>query len=180
MAFFKAKPERVQRISSLNQSQQPLYEQMQAALQGQGAGGAFGESADYYRSLLSGEGAADFEAPLQRQFREQTIPDIAEQFAGLGSGALSSGGFANQTRRAATDLAERLGSIRANLRQQGAQGLAQMGQFGLQPFDELLVRPREPGVLEQLATQFASGAGQGVGLGAGAMARNLFPLKGAA
>lgn len=178
MAFFKAKPERVDRISKLNQSQMPLYEQMQAALQGTGAGGAFGDAADYYRGLLSGEGAAEFEAPLMRQFQEDIMPGIAEQYAGLGSGALSGSGFAQQSSRAATDLAERLGSIRAQLRQQGAQGLSQLGQYGLQPFDEAILRPREPGIFERLLFETAP---QAVKAG-GQIAASYYgaPIKGAA
>ena len=186
MAFFSAKPEKIERISRLSSSQQGLYDQLQAALQGQGAGGAFGGASDYYRDLLSGAGDAAFEAPLQRQFQQETIPNLAEQFAGLGSGAITGGGFAQAGTQAATDLSERLGSIRAGLRQQGAQGLAGLGQFGLGQFDDAIFRPREPGLFEQFAMQMAPGLGAGAGLamggpavgGLGALFSQMFGGKG--
>ena len=49
---------------------------------------SFGTAADYYRDLL-GNDSADFNAfasPELRRFREQIVPDLSEQFAGMGSG----------------------------------------------------------------------------------------------
>lgn len=166
--------EQIQRINPLRPEQQRLYQQQQRALSGQGAGGAFGDSADYYRRLLSGGEDAAFEAPLMRQFQEDIMPDIAEQFAGMGSGALSSSGFQQAASRGATDLAERLGSIRAGLRMQGAQGLQSMAMGGLSPIDEMVLRPREPGLIENMASGVGSGFGAGFGLaGAGKLASSL-------
>lgn len=96
---------------------------------------AFSHAANYYKGLL-GNDSEDFNAfakPELRRFREQIIPDIAEQFAGAGGGgqgALSSSGFRNAATNAATDLSERLGELRARLRQQAAQGLTDIGSQG--------------------------------------------------
>lgn len=141
---------------------QPLWEQLNKATQGRGAGGAFGDSADYYRNLLSNNSADQqaFEAPLKRQFQEDIIPQIAENFAGMGSGGLNSSSFRNAGVRAGTDLAERLGSIRAGLRQQGAQGLSNLGMGALQ---EAPFRPRTSGLIPGLL----EGAGSGLGTAAG-------------
>jgi hypothetical protein len=161
-SWFAGTPGKYEQKSTLGPEQQGLYQQMQQALQGQGAGGAFGQAADYYRGLLSDD-SADFQAfaaPEQRRFREETIPGLSEQFAGMGSGGLSSSGFRNAAVNAGTDLSERLGSIRAQLRQQGAQGLNQMGQFGLGNFNENIYRQGQPGLVDTL--------GQGLGI-AGAM-----------
>jgi len=151
--------------SLLGEEQQPLYNQMLAALSGQGAGGAFGQSADYYRDLLSNDSqtANMMMAPEMRRFNEEIIPGLSEQFAGMGSGGLSSSGFRNAGVSAGTDLSERLGAIRAQLRAQGAQGLSQMGQFGLKPFKENYYRQGSPGLLYG----FAQGAGQGLAAMAG-------------
>lgn len=162
-AFSPGQKEEVQRYSPFRGKQEQLFSQLQQALQGQGAGGAFGESADYYRRLLSGDEAGAFEAPLRREFQEDILPGIAEQFAGMGSGALSSSGFQQASTRAGTDLAERLGSLRANLRMQGAQGLSGLAQQGLSTVDEMVFRPRTPGLGEQFATSIAGGVGQGLG-----------------
>ena len=102
----------------------PLYDQSVNAALNRGAGGAFGDTADYYRNLLS-DNSEDYNAfarPEMRNFNENIIPGLSEQFAGMGSGGLSSSGFRNAAINAGTDLSERLGAIRANLRMQGAQG----------------------------------------------------------
>ncbi len=166
MAHFRAEPERIERIDPLRQEQNKLYKQQQAALQGSGTGGVYGDTADYYRDLLSGQGSEAFEALLMRQFREDIMPGIAEQFAGMGAGGLSSGGFAQESGRAGTDLSERIGIMRAEFRQRGAEGLTAMAGQGMQPRDEMLFRPREPSTAEKFATAAAGGAGQAAGYAA--------------
>jgi hypothetical protein len=143
--------------SLLNPQQQGLHSQLVNAGMGSGAGGAFGTAADYYRNLLS-DNSADynaFAAPQLRQYNEDIIPGISEQFAGMGSGGLSSSGFRNAQIQGATDLSERLGAIRANLRQAGAQGLTNIGQLGLNPVVENLRNTPQQG--------FWGGLAQGVG-----------------
>lgn len=163
MGFFKSKPEKIERISNLRPGQQEdLFTQYQNAIAGEGAGGAFGDVRDYYSSLLSGGQDSAFEAPLMRQFQEDIMPGIAEQFAGLGAGGLSSGGFAQEAGRASTDLAERIGSMRAQLRQQGAQGLMGFAQGGLNPVDQTLFRPREPSAFESMFGGVVTGLGKGL------------------
>lgn len=151
--FLFGTPESFEEQSLLRKEQEPLYQQMINAGMGEGAGGAFGESADYYRNLLSNdsEDFNSFAAPEMRRFNEQTIPGLSEQFAGMGAGGLSSSGFRNAAVGAGTDLSERLGAIRAQLRQQGAQGLQSIGQQGLGQYKENIHRPRQPGIIEQFA-----------------------------
>lgn len=178
MALFKSKPETYQRVSTLRPEQESLYSQQQAALMGPGAGGAFGDAADYWRMLLGGQGDPALEAPLMRQFQEDIIPGIAEQFAGMGAGALSSSGFRTELGRASTDLAERLGSIRAGLRESAASNLAGLGQSGLSPVDELIFRPRQPSLFEQFSGSIGGGLGSGLGMmGAGALFKPFLERK---
>lgn len=150
----------------LSRSQRPVLKQLTNAAQNQGAGGAFGDSADYYRGLLSNDSAdyQAFAAPEMRQFNEETVPGLAEQFAGMGSGGLQSSGFRNAAVNAGADLGERLGAIRASLRQQGAQGLFNVGQQAVSPqYTGNLYRPPAEGGfnsfgqgLGNLGTQFVS------------------------
>lgn len=149
MSFFTGTPGRFEKIDLLEKGQQPLKKQLFNA-SGQGT---FGPASDYYRSLLSDNNSTfnAFAAPEQRQFQEETIPGLAEQFAGMGAGGLSSSGFRNAGIQAGTDLAERLGAIRAQLRQQGAAGLQGIGQQALQPFQQNIYRPAVPGFLESVA-----------------------------
>lgn len=128
---------------------------------GPGAGGAFGEAADYYRGNLSDnpEDFNKFAAPALRQYNEQTVPGLSEQFAGMGSGGLSSSGFRNAQVQGATDLSERLGAMRANLRQQSAQGLQQIGQQGLGNYSQNMVtQPGSEGFLSQIAPAIGQAA----------------------
>lgn len=150
--FFTGTPEKHDRVSTLLPEQQDLFNQLQAALAGQGAGGAFGQSADYYRAILEDnpELMQQFFAPEMRKFKEQIIPGLSEQFAGMGSGALSSSGFRNAAVNAGTDLSERLGTIRANLKQQAAQGLSGLGQYGLGNFSQdVITQQGTPGFFQQ-------------------------------
>jgi hypothetical protein len=136
--FFFGSKEKHKRVSTLRDEQEPIYQQLTGAAGGKGAGGAFGESADYYRNLLSDnpEDYQAFAAPEMRKFHEEIVPGLSEQFAGMGAGGLSSSGFRNAAVGAGTDLAERLGAIRAGLRQQGAQGLQNIGQQALGNYSE--------------------------------------------
>lgn len=141
-------PEKQGQRSTLRKDQIPLSQQAVNAGMNSGAGGAFGTSADYYRDLLSDDSKTNqmMAAPELRRFNEQILPDIAEQYAGMGSGNLSSSGFQNSATSAGTDLSERLGAIRAQLRQQGAQGLQNIGQQGLQSFTENYTTPGQGGL----------------------------------
>lgn len=164
--FFTGTPEKREQISNLTPGQMRNQSQLERAARQRGAGGAFGTSADYYRDLLSND-SADFNAfaaPEQRRFNEQIIPDLAEQFAGMGSGSLSSSGFRNAAVGAGTDLSERLGAIRAQLRQQGAQGLNQIGQQSLTPYSQWqTTQQATPGFLSEVAPAIGTAAGTAIG-----------------
>lgn len=164
--FLTGMPERNYQQSTLGQEQQPLYNQLLRAGMGEGAGGAFGGAADYYRGNLSND-PQDFDmfaAPEMRRFNQNIIPDLAEQFAGMGSGGLSSSGFRNAAINAGVDLSERLGAIRANLRQNSAAGLMNIGQQGLGQFNENIHRPATPGLFDSFAQGFGSAAGRGASM----------------
>ena len=147
------KPSNDYQVSKLTPEQQKLEKIRIAAATAQGAGGAQGQAADYWRSNLS-DNPADMEAfaaPEQRRFNEQTIPDLAEQFAGMGSGGLSSSGFRNAAVGAGADLSERLGAIRAQLRERSAQSLYGAGEAALQPTVENIHENPTEGAFGQLA-----------------------------
>lgn len=173
--FLFGTPEKRENVSLLRKEQEPLYQQAVKAGLGRGAGGAFGEAADYYRNLLSDDSADynAFAAPALRQFREDIVPGLSEQFAGMGAGGLSSSGFRNAQVAAGTDLAERLGALRANLRQQGAQGLQGIGQVGLQNFSQNMVtQPGSQGFLAPALGAVGTAALGPIGGAIGNMAGN--------
>jgi hypothetical protein len=164
--FFFGSPAKRKNVSNLRPEQESLYQQLIAAGKAPGAGGAFGSAADYYRNLL-GDNSADynaFAAPMLRQYNQDIVPGISEQFAGMGAGGLSSSGFRNAQVQGATDLSERLGALRANLRQAGAAGLANIGQQGLQNYStNMETQPGSEGFLGAIAPAIGTGLGAAVG-----------------
>lgn len=183
--FFTGSPAKRENVSTLRPEQEGLYQQLQGAGRGRGAGGAFGDTADYYRNLMSDD-SADFNAfaaPQLRQYNQDIMPGISEQFAGMGSGGLSSSGFRNAQVQGATDLSERLGSLRANLRQSGAQGLMNIGQQGLQSYSQNMeTDPGSEGLFSYAAPALGKALGSSLGgqLGGaiGGMTSNWFGGKG--
>lgn len=161
--FFTGTPEEHEQVSTLRPEQEQLYQQLVNAGMNPGAGGAFGDAADYHRGNLSNN-PQDFEAfaaPEMRNFNENIIPDLSEQFAGMGSGGLSSSGFRNAAVNAGVSLSEKLGAIRANLRSQSAQGLQNIGGMGLNNFSQdRMTQAGSPGLLSQIGPAAVS-AGMG-------------------
>jgi len=173
MDLLTGTPEIRENVSTLRPEQEPLYEQAVNAGLKPGAGGAFGDAADYYRSNLSNnpQDFNAFAAPQLRQYNEDIIPGLSEQFAGMGAGGLSSSGFRNAQIQGATDLSERLGAIRANLRQASAQGLQNIGEVGLRNYSQNMVtQPGSEGLLSTLAPAIGTAAGAAFGGPAGAAA----------
>lgn len=165
----------------LSKEKQDLYDQWLAASQG-----GFQQAGDYYRDLLSDDSSTfnAMIAPEMRRFNEQIIPGLSEQFAGMGAGGLSSSGFRNAAVSAGTDLSERLGAMRAQLRQQAAQGLSGMSEGALN-YNKPVYREPSEGFLQSLAPAAGSAAGTlfgpagtAIGAGLGTMAQNWFKPKG--
>jgi len=175
--FFKGSEGKYKQVSNLTPQQLRIQKNLESAAKGRGAGGAFGETADYWRDLLSNnpEAFAAFEAPEQRKFQEQIIPDLAEQFAGMGSGGLSSSGFRNAAVGAGTDLSERLAAMRAGLRQNAAQNLSSLSQSALNPHAQYQQTEaptqgflsKAIGALPAAAMGFATGGPAGAALAGG-------------
>ncbi len=161
--FWMGTPQKFEQISNLSPEQMQLQKQLMGAAQGQGAGGAFGTAADYYRGLLSNESPdmEAFMAPEMRKYNEQLIPDLAQQFAGMGAGGsgLSGSGFRNAAIGQATDLSERLASMRAQLRQHAAAGLQGIGQQALSPYMQNYNVPAQQGFLSTALPALAGAAG---------------------
>lgn len=164
--FLFGSPEKHERVSTLGKDQEPLLQQLLASLQGRGAGGGFGSSADYFYNILNDnpELMQQFMAPEMRRFNEQTIPGLAEQFAGMGSGGLSSSGFRNAAVNAGTDLQERLGAIRAGLKQNAASGLSGLGQQGLGNYtQDVATQQGSPGLFSTIGPGIGTAIGGAFG-----------------
>lgn len=111
----------------------------------------------------------NFESPLQRQFSEQTIPELANRFASMGSGgSLGSTAFRNQANREAGNLSSNIAALRGGMQQQGVGQALQYGQQPFQNYMQLLQTALQPtqntyqgptqGFMGGLAAPFAQGA----------------------
>jgi hypothetical protein len=173
--FLFGTPEVRENVSTLRPEQEGLLTQAVNAGMNKGAGGVFGDSADYYRDVMSDDSETfnKLSAPEIRRYNEDIVPMLSEQFAGMGSGGLSSSGFRNAQIQGATDLSERLGSLRAQLRNSAAQGLQNIGQIGLQNYSQNMATEQgTPGLLSQIAPTVGTAIGAFYGGPGGAYAGN--------
>ena len=119
----------------------------------------------YLMSLISGEeGAFDaFEAPLRREYEEQTIPGLAERFAGLD--AQGSSAFGQSLGAAGAGLTENLAALRHGLKMQAIQGMQSFANMGTGQRFESTFRPASGGFIGGMAPGFSQGAGEAAGVG---------------
>lgn len=153
-------------MSVLTPDQERLNDQLQNSAQS----GSFQNAGDYWRSNLSDDSKdiEAFQAPEIRRFQEQTIPGLSEQFAGMGAGGLSSSGFRNAGVQASTDLSERLAQIRANVRENAARGLFNLGQEGMKSTKENTYQQGAPSMWGPVLGAAGTAAGAYFGGPAGA------------
>ena len=156
-------PKGYEAFSTLNPQQSQMMNMLMQLFSGQG--GQMGGPMGQLQQLLSGspEATKQFEAPLMRQFNEQTVPGLAERFSGMGAGAQRSSGFQQALGQAGAGLSEQLGSLRGGMQMQGLQGLMQMMQSMMGTQTQGLVPKQKPwwqGLL--------NATGEGLGKAAGA------------
>jgi hypothetical protein len=134
-------PDKLKKVDTGTAQQKALHNNILSQAMGmtQGGGG-YQNAQDYYNSLFQPGNQAyeNFAAPFMNQFQEQTLPRIAEQFAG--AGALSSSGFGQALGGAASGLQAQLAQLFASLQSDAARQQTnqfnQLSQTGLnyQPF----------------------------------------------
>jgi hypothetical protein len=114
-----------------------------------------------------------FEAPLMRQYEEETLPNLANRFGGMGTHGSFGTGFRNATQREATNLYEKIAALRGNLQQQGTNQALQYAQQPASNYMQLLQQATTPtqntyqpastgllGAIPGLISGYAQGAGQ--------------------
>lgn len=146
--------DKMKKVPTMNKGQLGLLSQLEQMLGMQGGlGQGMQGGIDYQRQLMdpSSEAVNQFTQPYMNQFNQQTVPGLAERFAGMGGmgGGLSSSGFGQSLSSAGGNLQAQLAQLKAGLGQQAAQSL--MGQYGslmgnalgAQPFG--YARPQQSG-----------------------------------
>jgi hypothetical protein len=164
-SFLFGSRDKLKKKQTYTPGQMQFLDQLLGSLSGGGQEG--GNFLDYFKNLLGGEeGQGDFEnfaAPYKEQFQNETIPMLAERFAGAGGGmggALSSSGFGQSLSSAGSNFNAQLAQLYAGLRQNAAgqmSGLAGLG-LGSQPY-AFQHKPASPGFLQSGLSGFMQGFG---------------------
>jgi len=180
---------KMKKIPTMTPEQQRLLNQMMQLLGPQGGlGQGMQEGIGYQRQLMdpSSEAVSQFAQPYMDQFNQQTVPGLAERFAGMGGmgGGLSSSGFGQSLSAAGGQLQNQLAALKAGLGQQAAQSL--MGQYGNMTGQALGQRPfayqqEAPGMFPGMLQSYAQGGFPGAkqaGQGFADMWQKYFPIIG--
>jgi hypothetical protein len=121
-------PDKLKQIPTGTPEQTALHNQLlQQAMGMQQQGGGYDLAQQHYNNLLQpgSDAYQNFAAPYMQQFNEQTLPQIAERFAG--AGALSSSGFGQALSGAGASLQSQLAQLFSALQSQAAG--AQTNQY---------------------------------------------------
>jgi hypothetical protein len=172
-----------QKGSTYTPGQQSFLENLLKDLQGMGNNGGrdisqnqgYQQGQEYLNSLFNDpEFFNKFEAPIKRQFNEEVIPDLANRFAGMGSGgSTNSSAFRNQLAREGSNLSTNLAALRGGMQQQGVgqqlgyaqqpfQNYMQMLQSALTPTQNVY-QPPSAGFWGPIAAQGIGAISQGYG-----------------
>ena len=147
MGFWTGSKGKYKQVQQFGPEQMDLYRQQMAQM-----AGPMGQGFDYLNRQLQGyaPGESPMEQMAMRQFREQTIPELSEQFAGLG--ATSGSGFGQQMGAQAAGLQEQMAGMRDQQQAQAYQQMMQMlGQAqGQNPYQNVY-QPGKQGALSQIS-----------------------------
>ncbi len=171
--LFSGNKDKTRQIPTQTKEQQEYLRNILSQLQQGGIGQNYGQATDYLSQMMSGdpEAYARFAAPHMTQFEQQTVPMLAERFAGM-TGPFGrptdSSGFGQALGSAGGQLQSNLAGLYAQLQQQAAQQA--LGQYnvlsGLGLGTQAFQPAYQPGNLG-FGGSLAAGVGQGVGSGIG-------------
>ena len=128
---------KIKKLPNYDPFQQKIHEMMGKNLKG----GGYEDALDILRQYLDPESDiySNFEAPYRQEFEEETIPALAERFAGMGSnsGALSSSAFGQALGSAGSGLQTKLAALKAAMQREATGDIFGQYQQYLQhsPFD---------------------------------------------
>lgn len=121
-----------QQLPTKNKQQMQLLQQMLGSL---GAGGQLGQAQGQGLGILqqyldpNSDIYKNFEAPFMQKFEQQTVPGLAERFAGMGAmgGGLSSSGFGQALSSAGSNLQTQLAAMKSGLQRSAINDI--FGQY---------------------------------------------------
>jgi len=162
--------DKMKKVQTLSKPQQALLGQLMQMISpqgqvGQGYQGALGLQQQLMNP--SSQAVSQFTQPYIDEYNQQTIPGLAERFAGYGGtgGGLSSSGFGQALSSAGGNLQAQLAQLKAGLGQQAAESL--MSQYGQLSGTALNVQPfgyqqQAPSITGGMLSGWARGGFQGL------------------
>lgn len=157
------------KLDTMSPEQKKMFQQFFQMMGG--PGGGMGGAMEHQQQLLdpSSEAYQKMAQPYMNQFNQETIPGLAERFAGAGGGmggGLSSSGFGQALSSAGSNLQGNLAAMKTGMQGQAANSIMQqfMQMMGMQPF-AYGHQQSSPGMLPTLIGNFAQGAGKAFGGG---------------
>lgn len=126
------KKDSMNKVDTMSKGQKGILKQLEQMISPQGQlGQANQQGINYQQQLMdpSSEAVNQFAQPYINQYHQQTIPGLAERFAGYGGmgGGISSSGFGQSLGAAGANLQAQLAQLKAGLGQQAANSL--MNQY---------------------------------------------------
>lgn len=177
-SFLFGSDDKFKKLKNFSPEQQQFFNQFMQQLMGmQGGenGGGVNQGIDILQQYLNPESDIykNFEKPYMQQFEQQTVPGLAEKFAGFGGGmggGLSSSGFGQALSSAGSNLQTNLAQMKSQMQRSAIGDI--FGQFntmtgqglGAQPFS-YGHQQGTAGLLPQMAVAAAGGVAQGYGKG---------------
>jgi len=143
--FGSTSKDKTKQLPTMTKEQQGLLNQMMQMLGPDGQlGEGYGQSLDLLKDWMDPNGQAyqNFAQPYMNEFNQQTIPGLAERFAGMGGGmggGLSSSGFGQSLSSAGGNLQSQLAQLKSQLAGSAAQQM--MGQYGQMSGQALSAKP---------------------------------------
>lgn len=172
------------KVSNFDKSQKSLHKQRGNVL---GQGGGYQNAMNQIMQYLdpNSQAYSDFEAPYRTKFNEETLPGIAENFAGgAQGGALSSSGFGQALGSASAGFESNLTGLKEQMRRASIQDI--LGQYqqhmNAKPYS---YQEQGPGMMSNIFSSLGGmqlpsmggggggGGGQSPGLGGGS---SKYPL----
>jgi hypothetical protein len=180
------------KVPTKTKEQQALWDQINNMLNPQGQlGQGYNQGINYQMDLMNPNSNAvnQFAQPYMDQFNQQTVPGLAERFAGMGGmgGGLSSSGFGQSLSAAGGNLQNQLAQLKSGLGQQAANNL--MSQYSGMMNSALNYQPyayqqQSPGMAEGLAQSWAQAGmpglqqvSSGMQSGYNSLYNKMFPIN---
>lgn len=159
LGLFGRKKKKPKKISTLDPTQQKLYDQYAQALMGKG--GQFGDLFNFDADQAKDVFQKMYAQPAYQNFQEQVVPGITGQFRG---GNLQNSSYlGGALSKAGTDVQKNLDAQMANMLYQGQQDAVNRrinGINNIMNMQTFAYQQPQPDMFDQIIGGFAQGAGK--------------------